>query len=200
MSEVLEIDKLDSTNIPERVDESSLALCMKNVAKDYLLKRAVDGISLSVPKGRILGLLGPNGSGKSTTLKMIAGLTRASSGSISICGRKVGIETKHMVAYLPEVDYIYPWMTVKQSIEFISAFYPDWDYRKTNELLAFLKLDEDYVIRRLSKGTRAKLKVLIALSRKASLLLLDEPLSGIDYPTRARIIEAIVSQYSVWGR
>jgi ABC-2 type transport system ATP-binding protein len=170
-------------------------LCMKEVVKDYFMKRAVDGISLTVQKGRILGMLGPNGSGKSTTLKMIAGLTRASSGSITVCGMKTGYAAKQKIAYLPELDYIYPWMTVKQSIGFISSFYPDWDYRKTNELIGFMKLNENDNIKKLSKGMRAKLKIIIALSRKAPLLLLDEPLSGIDYPTRARIIEAIVSQY-----
>lgn len=187
------IDKL--TDKPGSAKETGIVLDMKDVVKDFFMKRAVDSLSLSVQKGRILGMLGPNGSGKSTTLKMIAGLTKASSGSISICGQRTGVNTKHLISYLPEIDYIYPWMTVKQSIEFISTFYPDWDYRKTNELLGFLKLDENYNIKKLSKGMRAKLKILITLSRKAPLLLLDEPLSGIDYPTRSKIIEAIVSQY-----
>lgn len=175
--------------------ENNYVLEIKNLVKDYSGVRAVDGISLGLKKGRILALLGPNGSGKSTILKSAAGLVRPASGEIRICGLKPGNETKKLVSYLPENDCLYPWMTVRQAVGFLSSFYSDWDHAKCRELTDYLKLDGCSVIRKLSRGMRAKLKILLALSRNCPLMLLDEPLSGVDLPVRSKIIEAVVSQY-----
>ncbi len=175
--------------------ENDYILEIKDLVKDYSGVRAVDGISLGLQRGRILALLGPNGSGKSTILKSAAGLVKPASGEIRICGLLPGNETKKLVSYLPENDCIYPWMTVKQAVGFVSSFYCDWDNAKCRELTDYLKLDGFSVIRKLSKGMRAKLKILLALSRNCPLMLLDEPLSGVDLPARSKIIEAVVSQY-----
>jgi len=175
--------------------EKENILEVRNVVKDYFRLRAVDRLSFNLEKGKILGLLGPNGSGKSTTLKLIAGLLKLTSGEIRVLGHRSGKTVKTDIAYLPEIDYLYPWMTVKQIIEFVAPFYKDWDMKKSEELIGYLKLDRSLMIKKLSKGMRAKLKILMVLSRNAPLILMDEPFSGIDYPTRSKLIEAIVNQF-----
>lgn len=168
---------------------------VRDIVKKYDKKTALDGVTFDLQKGRILGLLGPNGSGKSTMLKLAAGLVRKDAGTIKVCGLEPGVASKSKIAYLAEVDCLYPWMKVKQFLEFIPEFYDDWDNRKSEELMAFFKLEKDAIIKQLSKGMRAKLKILLAFSRNASLILLDEPLSGIDYPSRAKIVETIIKHF-----
>jgi ABC-2 type transport system ATP-binding protein len=127
-------------------------------------------------------------------LKLIAGLNRPEVGQVLIKGRAPRF-TKAEVAYLPEIDYLNSWMTIKQAAAFIRSFYQDWDQAKYAELLKFLNLDEEMKIARISKGQRAKAKLLLAVSRQASYLLMDEPLSGIDLLTRDQIIGAIINDY-----
>lgn len=168
---------------------------LEGVHKRYLLKHALIGIDLKIKKGSIVGLLGPNGSGKSTLLKMLAGLIYPTSGSILVNGREPDVNHKHQVAYLPEIDHLYNWMTVKESLRFISGFYKDWQEEKAAEMLARMELDGNQKVRNLSKGMRARLKLIAALSRKVPLVLLDEPFSGIDPSSRAKIIRSIISEF-----
>lgn len=169
----------------------------KGVSKSFGKTKALDNISVNYPKGKIIGLFGPNGSGKSTTLKMIASLNKADSGEVLIFGKKPSVETRKIVAYLPEIDYIYPWMTIKEAADFMKSFYEDWDDAKYKELMDFLKLEPEMVIKKISKGMRAKVKLLLCFSRNAEIVLLDEPLSGIDILTRDKIIETIIRDYRV---
>ena len=171
------------------------------VARD-LTKRfgrvdAVDGITLEIPRGQIVGLVGPNGSGKSTFLKLITGLLRPDRGEVLVAGMRPGLATKRLVAYEPEGDCLYDWMTVHEAMEFVAVQVPDWDDEKAGTLLAFLNLRDQLAtrIRNLSKGMRARVKLLVALSRNAPLTLLDEPLSGIDPTSRLRIIQSLVSEF-----
>ncbi|MBO8159793.1 ABC transporter ATP-binding protein [Thermosyntropha sp.] len=164
------------------------------VVKRYGKVTALDGVTVTFPKGKIIGLFGPNGAGKSTSLKMIAGLSRPQSGTVVVDGKNPQ-EVKDKIAYLPEIDYLYPWMTVKKAADFVKTFYSDWDDDKYKELLAFLNLGEDMKINKISKGQRAKVKLLLATSRKAPYLLLDEPLSGIDILTREEIINTLIRDY-----
>lgn len=168
---------------------------LKAIQKKYLLKQAIRGIDLQIKKGTIVGLLGPNGSGKSTLLKMMAGLIYPTSGSIHVNGRKPDVHNKQQVAYLPEIDHLYGWMTVKETLRFISGFYKDWQEEKAAQMLLKMELDENQKVRNLSKGMRARLKLIVALSRKVPLILLDEPFSGIDPSSRAKIIRSIISEF-----
>ncbi|MDI6907246.1 MAG: ABC transporter ATP-binding protein [Thermoanaerobacterales bacterium] len=165
------------------------------LCKTYFRARALNGVDLRIERGLILGLLGPNGSGKSTLLKSIAGLVRPTAGRVLIDGRPPSAATRALVAYLPEIDHLYAWMTVRETLDFVSAFYADWDAGRAAELLGAMELDAAQRVGDLSKGQRARLKLVLALARRAPLVLLDEPLSGIDPPSRARILSAIVGEY-----
>jgi ABC-2 type transport system ATP-binding protein len=168
---------------------------MKGIHKRYLLKHALNGIDLQIKKGSIVGLLGPNGSGKSTLLKIMAGLIYPTSGSIRVNGREPDVHNKQHIAYLPEIDNLYGWMTVKETLRFLSGFYRDWQEEKATEMLLTMELDGKQKVRNLSKGMRARLKLIAALSRKVPLVLLDEPFSGIDPSSRAKIIRSIISEF-----
>ncbi len=175
--------------------EEPMMIELKGVSKRYLLKQALTDIDLQIKKGSIVGLLGPNGSGKSTLLKMAAGLIYPSSGTIRVHGREPDVHNKNQVAYLPEIDHLYGWMTVTETLRFISSFYSDWQADKAAEMLVTMDLDGSQKVKNLSKGMRARLKLIAALSRNVPLVLLDEPFSGIDPPSRSKIIRSIINEY-----
>jgi ABC-2 type transport system ATP-binding protein len=166
-----------------------------NVNKRFGKVNALNNFNLKIDEGKIIGLLAPNGSGKSTCLKIIAGLNQPDSGDVLIFGEKPKVEMKQQIAYLPEVDYLPNHMNVKDFKNFIVPFYTDFNLEKYQDLLNFLELKEDMVIGKISKGMRAKVKLLFTFSREAKIVLLDEPLSGIDVLTRDKIIETIVRDY-----
>lgn len=168
---------------------------LKDVTKTFGNTIALDHLSTTIPEGKIVGILGPNGSGKSTLLKILVGLNKPNHGSVLIDGRKPSKETKRYISYLPEIDYLYPWMTIQQAADFVKSFYDDWDDSKYKELLEFLGLEPSMKIKKVSKGMRAKAKLLLSFSRNAKLILLDEPLSGIDLLTRDKIVETILRDY-----
>ncbi len=165
------------------------------VTKRYGKTRALSDLTIAIERGIITGLLGPNGSGKSTMLKLIAGLVQPTSGSVLVDGERPSLKTKARIAYLPEIDYLYRWMTVRETVRFLSSFYADWDARRAGALLDFMHLSADATVGGLSRGMRARLKLVLAMARRADLVLLDEPLSGIDPPSRSRIIRAIAGEY-----
>jgi ABC-2 type transport system ATP-binding protein len=175
--------------------DNSNIIELKGIHKRYLLKQALTGIDLQIKKGSIVGLLGPNGSGKSTLLKMMAGLIYPTSGTIRVNGREPDVRNKRHIAYLPEIDHLYGWMTVSETLRFISGFYSDWQEEKAVEMLWTMELDGNQKVRNLSKGMRARLKLIAAFARKAPLVLLDEPFSGIDPTSRAKIIRSIISEF-----
>jgi len=168
---------------------------VRGVVKRYPGAEALRGVSLTLGRGTVLGLLGPNGSGKSTLLKSIAGLVHPDQGEILVEGIPVGTATKARVAYLPDMDPYYRWMRVGQVLEWGATFYDDWDPDRAEELLEFMNLERDQKVGGLSRGMKARLRLVATLSRNAPLLLLDEPLSGIDVPSRARIIRGLISQF-----
>lgn len=171
-------------------------LSAKDLRKSYYNKKVLNGIDLELHKGRILGLLGPNNSGKTTFMKIVAALTKPSSGTILIDGKHPGVETKAIVSYLPDVNHLYSWMTVKDAVDFFESFYSDFDSVKANDMLDFMRLDKMDKVRTLSKGSLEKLNITLVLSRQAKLYLLDEPLSGVDANSREEIIDAILENYS----
>ncbi|HEX6971327.1 MAG TPA: ABC transporter ATP-binding protein [Limnochordia bacterium] len=163
-----------------------------DLVKRYGRTTALAGVSLAIPKGRVIGLLGPNGSGKSTLLKLMAGLVHPTSGRVLIQGQPPTWRTKAFIAYLPEVDHLYGWMTVEGVIRYLRAFFADWDDEAARQLVRSMDLPPDARVSALSRGMRARLKIAVTMARHSPLILLDEPLSGIDPPSRTRIVEAIV--------
>jgi ABC-2 type transport system ATP-binding protein len=175
--------------------QGSQALVVRDLRKKYPGTEALKGIDLTLPKGEICGLLGPNGSGKSTLLKCVIGLLQADSGTIEIFGQKPSRHTKAQIAFVPEIDNLYRWMTVQETIDFISTFYEDWEPQRVPDLLDFMRLEPEKRVSSLSKGMRARLKLILTLARTAPLVLLDEPFSGIDPSSRDRIVEGIVREF-----
>ncbi|WP_050608016.1 ABC transporter ATP-binding protein [Clostridium niameyense] len=170
-------------------------LTCSDLKKCYYKKNALNGLDMEVKRGRIIGLLGPNGSGKTTFLKIAAGLLRKTSGEILINKDEIGIKTKAKVAYLPDRNFLYKWMKIKDSINFYKDFYKDFDKKKCDELIEFMELDKESKVSSLSKGMVEKLLLTLTLSRRADLYLLDEPLGGVDPVSRDKILDAIIDNY-----
>lgn len=166
------------------------------VSKKYFKKQALNEIDICVEKGKIIGILGPNGSGKTTFLKLIAGLIRPSSGSIKICDSEIGYRTKELVSYLPDSEFLYPWMKIIDAKKAYAAFFHDFNENRFKELLEFMKLDESMSVKGLSKGMKEKLALALTLSRDAKLFILDEPLNGVDPVAREQILGAIIKGFS----
>ncbi|AND84596.1 ATP-binding cassette domain-containing protein [Clostridium tyrobutyricum] len=166
------------------------------LTKNYFRKKALNGLDLEIKSGRIVGLLGPNGSGKTTFLKIAAGILKQSSGEILINGNKPGVITKSEVSYLPDKDYLFKWMKIKDAFNFFNDMYKDFNYDKALQLLKFMNLDINSKVKSLSKGMSEKLYLTLVLSRNAKLYILDEPLGGVDPTTRERILDAILDNYS----
>lgn len=165
-----------------------------NVSKKFSSIIALDDFSYTFSTGKIIGLFGPNGAGKSTTMKMILGINKPDAGKVLIEGNEPRF-MRDKVAFLPEIDHLYPWMNIKQAAKFMKSFYSDWDDEKYYNLLGFLNLQEDMKITKISKGQRAKAKLLLTVARRAPYLLMDEPLSGIDILTRDEIIDTLIKDY-----
>jgi ABC-2 type transport system ATP-binding protein len=164
---------------------------------------AVKSVDLRVLKGTVFGLLGVNGAGKSTIIKMIVGHLKPTCGEISVLGRTLGkdfLEIRRRVAYVSENRYLYEWMTVAESIRFTRAFHETWDDAKAAELLKRFSLPPDKKVRQLSRGNRARMCLLLALSYNPELIILDEPTSGLDPIVRRDFIENIVSEIAEEGR
>ena len=155
----------------------------RELTKYFDSSLALDHVSLTVEPGRIVGLLGPNGSGKSTLIKLANGLLVPSSGVVTIDGHAPGPETKELVSYLPERTYLSGWMNVVQLLDFFCDFYPDFDRDAAEHMLTALEISPKLRIRQMSKGTREKVQLILVMSRRARLYLLDEPIGGVDPAT-----------------
>lgn len=165
---------------------------LKALTKRYGSKNAVNDVTISFAKGKIIGLAGENGSGKSTLLKLMAGVLTTKIGSIQIDGEPVSYLAARKVAYLPDADDIYPYFTVKQLFRFYVSQYDDFSYDKACIVADFLELDLHAPLKKLSKGSRARAKIAATLGRKVDYYLLDEPLSGLDPMVRQSIIRGFI--------
>lgn len=170
-------------------------LDVQGVTKKYKSKHALREVSFRLGAGKITGLLGSNGSGKSTLMKIIAGLTQPTSGRVSILGKTVGLESKSFVSFMPDRPLTESWMSVSDALQFQHDFYPDFDRAKASRMLDFMKLREQDKVKALSKGMNERLQLTLALSRRASLYLLDEPIGGVDPVARTKILNALVEFY-----
>lgn len=171
-------------------------LSCRGLTKQYGTTTALDNIDLDLPSGSIIGLLGPNGSGKSTFIKIAAGLLTATSGSLLIDGNKPGVKTKQVVSYLPDHDYLNDWMSVDQLIRMFEDFYADFDKAKAFDMVQRLNIKRESMLKTLSKGTREKVQLILTMSRKAKLYLLDEPIGGVDPAARDYILNTIIGNYN----
>ncbi len=168
---------------------------VEDLWKKYAGAWALRGVSLTVARGRVLGVLGENGSGKSTLFRILAGVTRPTRGRARIGQNPAGFATRPVVSYLPEVDPFYSWMRVAEQLSFLSSFHATWDAERARRLLDFMDLPEDRRVGALSRGQRARLKVVSAFSWSPEVVLMDEPLGGIDPPSRRRILDSLFGEF-----
>lgn len=164
----------------------------KRVSKRYGFKNALKNISFSLPAGKIVGVIGENGSGKSTTLKLIAGLAKPTSGEVLVNGERPTRRISRHVSYLSDSDHFYNF-SVEQMIDFYHSQFADFQLDKAYEILSFMKLDPGQKINNLSKGNRGRLKIALSLSRDVPIILMDEPLAGLDPMVRDSIIKGLIS-------
>lgn len=168
----------------------------KGVSKSYGKKEALKNINLQLERGRIIGLLGPNGSGKTTLIKMINGLLTQNDGEIIVNGEPVGMESKKVVAYLPDKSYLADWMKVSDILNMFEDFYSDFDKCKAMDMLKRLDINENDRLKTLSKGNKEKVQLILVMSRQAQLYLLDEPIGGVDPAARDYILNTIITSYN----
>ena len=171
-------------------------VCCKDLFKTYGNITALNNVNFSLESGKIVGLLGPNGSGKTTLIKLLNGLLTPTKGEILIGGHSIGVETKKLVAYLPDNSYLNSWMTVKQIVEYFADFYEDFRPEVAYEMLARLDIAPNRKLKTLSKGNKEKVCLILVMSRNAKLYVLDEPIAGVDPAARDYVISTIINNYN----
>ena len=170
-------------------------VAIKNLTKVYDNKIALKDINLNITSGKIIGLLGKNGAGKTTLIKLINDLLTPSEGEILVNGKKVGVESKKIIAYLPERTYLNKQMKVSEVLAYFSDFYDNFDVEKAKKLLKDLEIDIEEKLSKMSKGMQEKVQLVLVMSRNADLYILDEPLGGVDPATRDYILDTILSNF-----
>jgi ABC-2 type transport system ATP-binding protein len=182
---------------------SESVIAVSEVTRRFGAKRALDAVTLNIPRGGVYGLVGANGAGKTTLIKHILGLLRAESGSVRVFGRDPvkdppGVLSR--IGYLSEENDLPGWMRVDELVRYSKAFYPSWDDGYAEELRKTFGLDQAAKIKNLSKGQKARAGLLIALAYRPELLLLDEPSSGLDPIVRRDILAAVIRTIAEEGR
>lgn len=175
---------------------SEVMISVKSLYKSYGSTLALKNVNLDLYKGRIIGLLGPNGCGKTTFIKLLANLLTQYQGEILIDGHKPGLETKKIISYLPDRNYLSDSWTANQAIDFFKDFYDDFNEEQARELINKLRIDPMMKFKSMSKGTKEKLQLILVLSRKARIYLFDEPIAGVDPAARDLIFELILQNYN----
>ena len=170
-------------------------LVCEGLSKDYGQIRALDGIDLRLEEGKIVGLLGPNGSGKTTLIKLASRLLVPSEGRITICGEVPSERSKAIVSYLPDRNFLPDWMNSNDLIALYEDFFADFSKERAIEMLGSLNIDMTMPLKKMSKGTKEKVQLIMTMSRRAKLYLLDEPIAGVDPAARDYILRTIISNY-----
>ena len=169
---------------------------IKNVSKVFEKKTVLKDVNLEIDGGKIIGLLGKNGAGKTTLIKLINDLLTPTKGEILINGKKIGVESKKVISYLPERTYLNKQMRVSEVIEYFADFYDNFDVNRAKKLLKDLDLDINQKLSKMSKGMQEKVQLVLVMSRNADLYILDEPLGGVDPATRDYILDTILSNFN----
>lgn len=178
---------------------SGMLIQCQDVWKSYGRKEALRGLNLQLQSGRIVGLLGPNGSGKTTLIKILNGLLKPEQGTVLIDGEEPGTYTKSVISYLPDKPYFADWMKVSDLFDLFEDFYEDFDRIKAEKMCEILQIDTKLRMKTLSKGTKEKVQLILVMSRKAKLYLLDEPIAGVDPAARDFILSTILNNYNPDG-
>lgn len=173
----------------------SIVLEYKSVNKYFGDKHILKDINLQIESNKIVGLLGKNGSGKSTLFKLANDLLTSSSGEVLVDGKPISVESKNLVSYLPERSYLNPSLKVSDAIKFFETFYKDFDSKKAEKLLIDLDLDKNMRLSKMSKGMKEKVQLVLVMSRKAKIYILDEPLGGVDPASRDYILQTILKNF-----
>lgn len=169
---------------------------IKDLNKTYGKKIALKDINLHMKKGNIIGLLGPNGSGKTTLIKVMSGLLKDYNGELLIDGRNVGAYTKSIISYLPDEPYFPEWMKVKDAIKLFHEMYTDFDMERCSKMTERFEITDKMLIKTMSKGTKEKFQLCLVMARRAKIIILDEPIGGVDPAAREVILDTILSNYS----
>ena len=173
----------------------SSLLEVRSLTKKYGNFTALSDLNFELESGKITGLLGPNGSGKTTLIKIICGLLQPSAGDVLVKGNPVGVESKKVVSYLPDTTYLGKSSSVEEVIDFFIDFYEDFDRDRAYDMLAKLGIDPHTRLRTMSKGTKEKVQLILVMSRRADLYILDEPIAGVDPAARDYILNTIITNY-----
>lgn len=174
--------------------EKLIEIC--GLSKAYGKKQALHNVDMVFEGGQIIGLLGPNGSGKTTLLKVMTGLLKDYDGVVRIDGKDIGADTKAVVFYLPDEPYFSDWMKVKDALAIFVDMYADFDLDKCLSIMSRFQIDESMRIKTMSKGTKEKFQLALVMSRKAKIIVLDEPIGGVDPAAREVILDTILENYS----
>ncbi|MBO4457759.1 MAG: ABC transporter ATP-binding protein [Butyrivibrio sp.] len=168
---------------------------IQGLSKTYDRVQALTNVNLSIGPGHITGLLGPNGSGKTTLIKIICGLLQPTSGAVYVDGMPIGTESKKVISYLPDQTYLNDNMTVEATITMFRDFYADFDMNRAYNMLTNLGINPKFKLKTLSKGTKEKVQLILVMSRRAKLYILDEPIAGVDPAARDYILRTIIGNY-----
>lgn len=177
---------------------SDSCLTVKNLTKSFGEKTALENVTLTLEEGEILGLVGPNGAGKTTLIKLVMGLIKPTSGSIKIFGRdrkSLTRDDRLKIGYIADEPNLYDFMTVQEMINFNRGFYADWDDDRCRQLVSQLHLPKDEKVKNLSRGMKTQLSLVLALVPSLRLLVLDEPLEGLDPLRRIELLNLVLEDY-----
>lgn len=173
----------------------SIILECRDLCKSYGPKTALSHVNLTLESGHIVGLLGPNGSGKTTLIKLMNGLLTPTSGELLIGNSPVGVESKKIVSYLPDHTYLESGLRIRDVIRYFNDFYEDFEEQRAYDMLAKLGINPADKLKTLSKGTKEKVQLILVMSRRAKLYVLDEPIAGVDPAARDYILNVILNNY-----
>ena len=174
---------------------SDTPLRLQELQKHYRKKVVLDGVNLDIPAGSVVGLLGKNGEGKTTLIKCALGLIAPTGGRSELLGENswtLSAQTKARIGYVPQVVQLYPWLKVRQAIDYFAAFYPKWNERLVADLLREFEVDPNQRVGVLSVGTLQKVAIILALAHEPELLILDEPAASLDPAARRDFLKALV--------
>ncbi len=180
--------------IRDRSPASTAVIEIRGVEKSFGKTSVLKGVDLAIPEGAVVGLLGTNGSGKSTLIKCLVGLLKADAGDATVYGEsgwELSAETKCRIGYVPQELKLFPWMKVKHVVNYIAAFYPNWDYGLSDRLIKEWDLPPDHRVGPLSTGQAQKLAIILALGHRPDLLILDEPVASLDPLARREFLRSI---------